>query len=115
MTSGFFYLATPYSRYKDGLAAAWVEACRAAAQVLKSGRAVYCPIAHTHPIADFGNIDKLDHSIWLPADEPMMRAATGLIVVKMPGWEESYGISKEIELFTSLGKPIEYMDWPVAA
>lgn len=109
----FAYLATPYSKYKDGMAQAYVDACLAAAHLVKQGRGVFSPIAHTHGIAEFGNIDKLDHDIWLPADQPMMDAASSLVVVKMPGWDESYGVGVEIETFKRAGKPIEYMEWPI--
>lgn len=108
----YWYLATPYSKFKAGRVAAWEEACKAAAVLIRQGKPVYCPIAHTHPIAEHGQIDPYDHSIWLPADEPLMRGAEGLLIVKMQGWDESYGISEEIKVFQSMGKPIEYMEWP---
>lgn len=107
----FFYLATPYSKYPGGLEAAFIEACRATAKLIREGRRVYSPIAHTHPVAIHGGIDPYDHGIWLPADAPFMDTAEGLIVVKMKGWEESYGISEEIKAFELAGKPIEYMEW----
>lgn len=109
----YWYLATPYSKYPAGIVGAWKEACRAAAHCIRGGRAVYCPIAHTHPIAIEGGIDPFDHGVWLPADEPLMRSAAGLLIAKMDGWEQSYGISKEIEIFQQMGKPIEYMEWPL--
>ena len=110
--SGFWYLATPYSKYSDGLEAAFVEAAKAAAFLTRHGIGVFSPIAHTHPVAVYGNLDPLDHTIWLPADAPMMAAAVGMVIVKMDGWQESYGIKKEIEAFEAMSKPIEYMGWP---
>lgn len=112
LVPGFWYLATPYSKYRDGLEAAFIEASRAAAVLTKAGVGVFSPIAHTHPVAVHGGIDPLDHAIWLPADAPMMEAAAGLVVVKMDGWQESYGIGGEIKAFKQMGKPIEYMEWP---
>jgi len=112
----FYYLATPYSKYPEGenlyqrLNNAFLMACRQAALLIKAKVPVYSPIAHTHPIAMHNAMDPLDHGIWLPADTPMMEAARGLIVVKAPSWESSYGISKEIEHFTAAGKPILWMD-----
>lgn len=112
-TDGLWYLATPYSKYPRGLEKAFVEACRAAALLVRHGVRVYSPIAHTHPVAIHGGIDPLDHSIWLPADKPFMDAACGLLVVRMTGWAESYGIGEEIKVFEAAGKPIRHMDWPV--
>lgn len=110
--AGYYYLATPYSKYPDGIEAAFEEACRATAWLTQHGVGVFCPIAHTHPVAKFGNIDPLDHEVWLPADRPLMDGACGIIVCMMPSWRESYGIRHEIEVFETAGKPVEYMQWP---
>lgn len=106
----YFYLATPYSKYPGGLEMAFEIACMAAAQLIEKGVRVYSPIAHTHPIATHGAMDPLDHEIWLPADEPFMRHAHGLIVLKAASWEQSYGIGEEIKAFQMSGKPIIYME-----
>jgi len=113
MTSGYWYLATPYSKHPGGLDMAFRHACVAAAHCIRLGRRVYCPIAHSHPIAIHGVIDPYDHDIWLPQDQPFMDGADGIIIVQMPGWEESHGISVEIEVFSRAGKPVEYMAWPL--
>jgi hypothetical protein len=105
----YWYLASPYSKYAEGIEAAWQHVCEDAALLIRNGVPVYSPIAHTHPIAVHGNIDPYAHDIWLPADEPLMQAAKGLIVDRMQGWEDSYGISVEIAAFTKAGKPIIYM------
>jgi len=107
----FWYLATPYSKYPGGLDAAFEEAAKTTAKLIRLGMRIYCPIAHTHPVARYGKIDPYDHAIWLPADKPFMDAAAGLIVVKMPSWEESYGISEEIKAFKAAGKPVMFMEW----
>lgn len=105
----YYYLASPYSKYEHGIVAAWEDICEQAALLIKAGIPIYSPIAHTHPIAVHGEIDPYAHSIWLPADLPLMQAAEGLIVCMMPGWKESYGISEEIKEFEKAGKPIIYM------
>lgn len=106
----YFYLASPYSKHPGGLDEAFKEVCRAAAVLIRAGVRVYSPIAHTHPIALHGSIDPYDHGIWLPADEPFMHGACGLIVLRAESWEQSYGISVEIAQFENAGKPIVYMD-----
>lgn len=109
----YFYLATPYSKYVGGIEEAYQEAAYQASRLVKAKVKVFCPIAHTHPIAIEGEMDPLDHTIWLPADEPFMKNAFGLIVAKMPGWDESYGIAEEIKYFKSVNKPVLYWDcWP---
>jgi hypothetical protein len=102
----FVYLATPYSKAPQGLDYAHKEACEAAAAWIKAGVPCYSPIAHTHPIAIVGDIDPLNHDIWLPADRPMMDASSALVVVMFTGWDESYGIKCEIREFEHNNKPI---------
>lgn len=112
-TDGYWYLATPYSKFPGGIELAFKNACIAAAKLIKEGVKVYCPIAHTHPIAIHGGIDPLDHNIWMPVDKPLMEAAVGLLICKMPTWEESIGIAEEIKHFKENGKPIYEMNWPI--
>lgn len=102
----YWYLASPYSKYANGLNAAFVDVCDIAAMFIRERVPVFAPIAHSHPIAINGEIDPLDHGIWLPADAPLMRAAHGLIVCELDGWADSYGIRVEIEEFRLASKPI---------
>jgi hypothetical protein len=106
----FWYVASPYSRYPLGIVHAHAEICRQTALLVKAGIPAFSPIAMTHPIAIEGDIDPFDHNIWLEADRTFMEAAKGLIVCKMQGWEESYGIGVEIESFERQGKPVYWME-----
>lgn len=105
----FWYLGTQYSRHPQGIHIAHMESCEAAATCIKAGIPVFCPIAHTHHVAQFGKIDPLDHEIWLPADRPFMMAAIGMIVLQTPGWETSYGLRHEMEFFEQRDRPILIM------
>jgi hypothetical protein len=108
--SGYSYLATPYTLFEDGLEAAFVAACRLAGWLIKNGIPCHSPIAETHAVAIHSGLDPKDHGIWLAADEPLMDSAFGLIVAKLPGWEESYGIKVERARFRLLGKPIVFLE-----
>lgn len=112
-TEGFWYLASPYSKYPDGIDEAFQQACMAAGQLVKHGVKVYCPIAHTHAISIHGSVDPWAHDIWMPQDMPFMEAAKGLIVLQMPTWERSRGVMEEIGKFREAGKPIVFMPWSV--
>lgn len=107
---GYYYLASPYSKYPDGIDAAFIEVCRAAGYLVSRGVRVYCPIAHTHPIAIHSNQDPLDHEIWVPLDRPLMGGAVGLVVYEMDTWRDSYGIALEVHHFHRVGKPIYGME-----
>lgn len=106
---GFWYLASPYSKFPLGLDRAWYNVNIAAGMLIKEGLSIFCPITQSHPIAVQNGIDPYDHKIWLPADKPIMDAAYGMIVLKLKGWDESVGIKFELEEFTKACKPIVYM------
>lgn len=105
----YWYLATPYSKYPGGIDQAFRDACLETALLLKAGVPVFCPIAHTHPVAIHGQLDPFDHAIWMPVDKPMMEAAKGIIICKMEWWEQSRGVKAERDYFLAAGKPIIYM------
>ena len=104
----FWYLATPYTKYPDGLDAAFVMACEQAAILIKAGIDVYSPIAHWHPIAVHGGIDKTDHEFWMRVNAPALKSMRGIVVVQMQGWQQSKGIHHELN--HSRGKPVVWMD-----
>jgi hypothetical protein len=103
---GFWYLATPYSKYAEGIEAAYWMAVRARGYFLQAGLSVFSPIVHSHPVAVECNLDPLDHNLWLPDDEPLMEAARGLIMYQADGWERSYGMQVEADHFIARGKPL---------
>lgn len=115
-TSGkqtYWYLASPYSKYPLGLEAAYRDSCKAAGWLLKRSLNVFCPIAHSHPIAQFGDCAHRDHDFWMRVDKPLVDHACGMIIVEMPGWQDSTGVKMEIDWFTAAGKPIYYLRWPL--
>jgi hypothetical protein len=104
------YLASPYSKYKDGLNNAFVEISKTAAALMKDGVKVYSPIAHTHPLAIYGNVDPYDYDIWLPFDAAIMNVSDALVVCEMDGWDTSFGVKHEIDTFIVAQKPIFYLN-----
>jgi hypothetical protein len=107
---GLVYLGTPYTKYYAGIEWAFADAARLAAAMMRRGIKVYSPIAHTHPLARFGNIDPLDHSIWLPFDAAMMDRSDAMAIGTFAGWQQSYGVQHEIEVFQKAGKPVFRVD-----
>jgi hypothetical protein len=105
---GYWYLATPYSKYPLGREWSAKHSCVVAVHFIMKGIPVFCPIAHSHQISATGLIGPLDHSIWLPADRPLMDGACGLIVCEMDSWQDSYGMAEEIKTFIAADKPIEH-------
>lgn len=104
------YLATPYTKYPGGVDAAFKDAARLAARLILNGYVVFSPIVHTHPIAVYGEIDHLDHELWMKLDRHMMNACDALVVAMMPGLEESVGVQIEIDYFYAAGKPVHFLE-----
>lgn len=95
---GYWYLATPYSKWTHGLQDANTVAQMLAARLLELRLPIYSPIAHTHGIAEFvTGVDKRDHEFWLAADKPLFDAAYGLLIADLQGWRDSKGVTLEIK------------------
>jgi hypothetical protein len=109
-TPPLYCLATPYSKYRKGLDAAFKDAAALAARLIQYGHQVYSPIAHGHPLAVHGGIDPLDAALWLEQQLPMMKRCDALLVAHLPGFGKSRGIAFEVGVFARAGKPIFDLD-----
>lgn len=104
----YWYLSTPYTRYRYGHDAAYHAACKVAARLVNAGISIFCPIAHSRGISPHLKAD--NHVTWMEVDRPLMRASYGLVVVRLSGWQDSRGVGEELDYFTAAAKPIEYID-----
>ena len=109
--NGLTYLASPYSaptarqrtmRYK--------KVCKKAAELMEKGELIFCPIAHSHPIETIGMADRKSGDWWLRQDFAILEKCSKLLVYKMKGWENSYGIKREIDFAELAGIPVEYIE-----
>lgn len=104
---GYWYLATPYSKWAHGLEDACSVAQMLTARLMETRVPVFSPIAHTHGIATYvTEVDKRDHDFWLTADKPMVDAAHGLLIADLNGWKTSRGVLLEIKWGKEQSKPI---------
>ncbi len=92
-----YYLASPYSKYPDGLKAAFKDVSAIAARLVSEGYKVFSPIAHSHPIAVYGKLDALSYEIFLGLDVAFLKRCDGFLVAKMAGWDVSYGVKWEMD------------------
>ena len=104
------YLASPYTLYSAGIQKAFEDAAKLTGRLIRNGIRVYSPIVHSHPAAIYGDLNPLDHSIWIPFNEAMTRVCNALVVAEMEGWKESKGTGIEIRIFENDEKPIYYID-----
>ena len=104
------YLASPYSHTDPNVThRRFQAAAKAAAKLMREGYIVFSPIAHSHPVSHFlGN--GLDHDFWLRQDLEFLKIAKKVVVLMLPGWQESRGVGAEVRIAGELGIPVEYME-----
>lgn len=110
----FIYVASPYN-HPD--AAIRELRCQAVQQYVamqlrhnSDGITWYSPIAHSHSIAvRFLHRDEEQTAkFWRPHNYAMLRRASALEVLMLPGWEESVGVTDEIRHAALLGISIRH-------
>lgn len=104
------YLASPYTHPDPAvMQRRFEEICAVAARFIQRGEHIFCPIAHTHPIALAGDLPR-DFKFWEQYARKMLAVCDELWVCKMDGWRESKGIALEIKIADELG--IRTILWP---
>jgi hypothetical protein len=107
---GLIYLATPYTKYVWGIEHACHDAAKIAGRLISRNLSIFSPIVHSHTICMAAGLQALDHEMWMNIDRKFMAKSDALIMCQMPGWQESYGMSLELDYFTKAGLPIFNLD-----
>lgn len=110
LTKGFWYVATPYTNYADGIEAAYHDAREVDAMLDWARVPRFTPIVSAHENAMATGIDPKDHDFWMGVDFPFMERAHGLIVAMLDGWEASRGVTMERLYFVGQERPIYFLD-----
>ncbi len=116
----YIYLASPYTAHRDDgsyddvlMQERYEAVVRCFQGLLGSGLTVFCPIAMTHA-ADclYRNLhgNRMSPKFWYEFDKPFLQNASQLFVLKLPGWEESEGLEKEIAIALDRKLPIVYLE-----
>jgi len=101
------YLASPYSHPERSVREARFQTvCKCAAAFMRNGHHVFSPIAHSHPIAQYGL--SVAWEFWKAFDLELLAMCDSMIVLKLDGWETSDGLWSEIEYAKDSGKPIVF-------
>jgi hypothetical protein len=102
------YLASPYSHPDSAVREErYRAACRTAAALLLAGQPVFSPIAHSHPLVEYGLPP--DWSFWQRFDREMLARCEEVVVLMLDRWEESIGVQEEVRIARELGKPVRYV------
>jgi len=108
--TGFWLLATPYTKYPHGHEAAYWLAVETRGFLLRHKVPCFSPIIHSHPVAHSCGFDILDVPFWLMAEGPIRAEAKGMIFLQADGWRDSFGMKAEESEFLALGKPVVVME-----
>lgn len=103
------FLACPYSHAEIDVIEQRFKLCNAvAATILIAGHAVFSQVSMSHPInlalagKDSASIGKL----WAPVDALFMEMMDELIILDLPGWDQSSGIKREIQFFQNRDRKV---------
>ena len=107
--NGLIYLACPYSHPDPAVRERRFEhANNTAAKLIAAGEIVYSPISHTHPMVKYGL--PIEFEFYARLDAFFLNLAKTLIVLTLPGWEDSVGVQAEIAIAEHEGLRIEYIE-----
>jgi hypothetical protein len=99
------YLASPYSDPDENVRKRrFEEICEVSGTLMSAGNFVFCPIAHTHPIAVLTSLPT-GFDYWEEYDTRLIVACDELWVCTMDGWDSSIGVTSEIKIANANGKP----------
>lgn len=111
------YLAAPYSyKHRDPAVAKKVrqlrfEACTRAAGwcITQFAWNVFSPITHSHPLQVLSPILLGDWSFWQKIDTEFLQISQRIVVLTIPGWHNSIGVTAELKIAKQLGLELFYV------
>jgi hypothetical protein len=106
------YLASPYTpHHGESVEDRVNHITKIAARMMEQGHTVFCPIAHSHAIADYLPDElRYDHDFWMKQDLPVLEKCEMLIIAQLEGWKESKGVKQEFEFALSKKIQVGFLD-----
>ncbi len=105
------YLGLPYTD-DDPLMEDWradISDRIAADLFTREGRIIFAPISAWHHIARKYKLPGT-FEYWAKFDEEFIKISTKLLIIMLPGWEDSTGVNGEVKLANKYNIPIGYID-----
>ena len=95
----FYYLANPYQGSKELMKERFEKCAKAVSKLIKNGIPTFSPIVHNHAMIETTGDWTLDErkKLLLPFDFSILLKANGMILLKLEGYLESYGVEKELK------------------
>jgi hypothetical protein len=105
------YVASPYSADEPAMEAYRFEkTIQIVADMIMEGLLVISPIVHSHPIYTRRPETGAQWESWVAIDTELLRRCDEVVVLMIPGWQESRGVTAEIELAAEFGIPVTYRE-----
>lgn len=102
------YLASPYSHPDPHVRLARFQLTMVFVQErLQRAQFFFSPIVYAHVIAETHNLPG-DAEWWWKFNLHLLEKSDYLAVLKLPGWQESKGVTREIEWATNHRRIVEY-------
>lgn len=108
----YYYISNPYNGTDEQKETRAQTAAKVCGQLLKKGVYAWSPIVHNHAMMrtfDQFTLEERRSKI-LEFDFSLLKSSKGMIVLKIDGWDKSFGVKAEIELCQKLSIPIKYLD-----
>ncbi|ATE64006.1 DUF1937 domain-containing protein [Rhizorhabdus dicambivorans] len=107
------YLSAPYSSSDPAIRAQRVaSAIQAMTTLMAKGRVTICPIVLNHQAIEQlpDGAAQLPGAYWKELELRLADACDQLLVLRLPGWDKSRGVKREMDLFNARAKPVEFLD-----
>ncbi len=106
------YLSAPYTSTSELLREWRVRRCvMVMAELMATNKLVICPVVMNHEAVCtlFARATDPGRVYWQSLEERLATACDELVVLRLPGWDQSRGVRREIALFTELGRHIRFV------
>jgi hypothetical protein len=107
MAGGINYLACPH-HHPDSKVMEYrqMKATQIAAALIREGVVIFSPLSHCQNMLNL----PWSWEFWEHQDRPFVEMSERLLVLCLPGWKQSKGVQKEIELAKMMSIPIMYLN-----
>lgn len=103
------YIGSPYTHPEpDVQVDRWRQISQIVAALIEDGHWPYSPIAHSHSVASFGELEG-HFDFWQDFDREMISRTDEFWIACMEGWRDSNGLKFEQEFAESLHKRIRWV------
>jgi len=101
----YYFLVNPYSGSEDQITKRIDKCSQVVRLFCEAGINVLSTTLHHHMLNQSSGWNKDKHDIW-PLSKALLEKSSGIILLKIAGWDLSSGVKKEIDFCQKNGLPI---------